>query len=183
MKRRAGPESQTARTVVTWYGRMCWKWGFNRRRGCKLLAVCRNVPSGELSSEWLTDVGEARMKRDEAVAAAGEFKLPTASVGNWAKSAPILAAYMTDRSWDDGTERLTAWMTWKVEADTWVVELNDPNYGRQLRCEELKPELLIAALESQLMLSAPPWRYPEWLKRYMPSAPKRKGVDKSKRSK
>lgn len=183
MKRRVSPESQGARTVVSWYRRACWKWGFNRRRGCKLLAICRSVPSGEASSAWLTDVRDSTMKRDEQVAAQGEFRPPQAASGSWAKLAPILAAYMTDRSWDDGTERLTAWMTWKVEGDTWVVELNDPNYGRQLRCEELKPDMLLPALESLLMLSAPPWRYPDWLKRYVPSGGKKKGLDKAKRSK
>lgn len=123
------------------------------------------------------------MKRDEAIVGSGSVKLPSAAVGAWAKSCPVLAAYMTDREWDDGSERLTCWMSWKVEADTWVLELNDPNYGRQLRCEELKPEMLLAAIESLLMLQSPPWRYPDWLKRYVPTAGKKKGLDRAKRSK
>jgi hypothetical protein len=179
MKRDGRSGGQRSRHLFTVLGRYAWRWHFSKWRGCRLVAVTRDYSGGGVVGTLLHSVGDARMKRDEQLAADGVYTPPQAVLGAWAKNCPVLGAYMTDRRWEDGTERLTAWLTWKVEADTWVAELNDPNYGRQLRCEELKPEMLLPALESQLMLAAPPWRYPEWLKRYLPKQ-SGKGVDRKK---
>lgn len=90
--------------------------------------------------------------------------IPLADAGQWRDMYPLLAGYMTDSNYDDGSVRRPGRLFITAERGNWSATLKDPDQAIELTVATSRPEELWAALEAALSLPKPPWRADQWAK-------------------
>jgi len=147
---------------------------FTPRRGAKVHTWLTGIRPGDDWSRMLNHARSDQLKREDTARFGSEGTEPKTDPGLLAKSAPILASYLTDTRWDDGAPRACCWLTIKTFQGMWRVELNDPNYARQLRLDCESWSGVFGALEAALASGKAPWMHAQWLERFVPKKPKKK---------
>lgn len=146
------------RCVVLVSQTMYWIWMKPKRGKVPQLRSGMFVARERLAQiEELRAAMRGKMKRRTGAAEKGA-KLPHAEYADLLETYPTFAAWMTDSTFEDGTQRQGGWLSCYCRAGSWTITLNDAAEGLQLTLTAPSWSQALALVEHCLLDPDAPWR-------------------------